>query len=44
MRAADLLGDTSFSLRTYYGTSIEDKEKDYYEASKELLEKLKDAS
>lgn len=44
VRAADLLGDTSFSLRTYYGTSIEDKEKDYYEASKELLEKLKDAS
>mgnify|MGYP000895437086 CR=1 FL=1 len=40
LRADNVLKDVSVSLRTYYGTAIEGKQKDYYEASKALFQKI----
>lgn len=40
LRVGDVLPDLSISLRAYYGTSIEGKQKDYYEASKALFRKI----
>lgn len=39
-RLSSLMKDVSMSLRIYYGSGIEGKQKDYYTASKELFQKL----